>query len=92
VVGVGNALHFDGPRWSAVPSGTVRWLQGVYASRADDVWAVGLGGVIVHFDGHRFSEVVSSLGVNLQAVVGFKDGDVVIAGANGAILRRSSPR
>jgi hypothetical protein len=38
--------------WSAMESGTTYELRGVWGSAADDVIAVGIGGVIRHYDGN----------------------------------------
>ncbi len=38
--------------WSAMESGTTYELRGVWGSAADDVIAVGIGGVILRYDGN----------------------------------------
>ncbi len=41
-----------GADWSAMESGTTYELRGVWGSAADDVIAVGIGGVVRHYDGN----------------------------------------
>lgn len=49
IIGVGGlVLRGDGQSWTTLASGTTANLWGVWASSADDVWAVGDGGVVLH--------------------------------------------
>jgi hypothetical protein len=70
--GVQNGLveHFDGTRWSVVPTpnlsngGTGGSFFGVAAAASNDVWAVGVQSplgdqLIEHWDGKAWSEVTS---------------------------------
>jgi hypothetical protein len=55
--GTGEIQHFDGSAWTHVntPAPT---LESVHAVAADDVWAVGFGGVTIwHYDGASWREV-----------------------------------
>jgi hypothetical protein len=45
----GTLLHYNGSAWSASNSGTVQDLYGVFARRADSVYAVGDAGTILHY-------------------------------------------
>ncbi len=64
--GEARILHWDGTRWSVVPTGDLganTTLHSVAALRPDDAWAVGSIGVmgvetpfIVHWDGHSWSK------------------------------------
>ena len=38
--------------WTAMESGTTYELRGVWGSSARDVYAVGIGGVILNYDGN----------------------------------------
>ena len=55
--GTGEIQHYDGSAWTHIntPAPT---LESVYAVAADDVWAVGFGGVTIwHYNGGSWSEV-----------------------------------
>jgi hypothetical protein len=49
VLGLATPARAD---WSAMESGTTYELRGVWGSAADDVFAVGIGGVILRYDGN----------------------------------------
>ena len=38
--------------WTPMESGTTLELRGVWGSSATDVFAVGVGGIILHYDGN----------------------------------------
>lgn len=77
----GTILHFDGTRWSAVPSPVEVDLYGLWGSSATDVWAVGDLGYILHFNGTAWSVVTSSpAGFVLKAVWGTSATDVWAGG------------
>jgi hypothetical protein len=53
-------IHWDGSRWSVVPSGFFNQLNAVSAVSSTDVWAVGSNGlyaITLHWNGSRWSEV-----------------------------------
>ncbi|HZD05030.1 MAG TPA: hypothetical protein VE173_08930, partial [Longimicrobiales bacterium] len=50
-VGSGGVLHYDGSGWSRMPTPPHGGLLGVWGSSGDDVFALGIGGVILHYDG-----------------------------------------
>lgn len=59
----GGIVHFDGTRWSdASPMPTVNRIQAMWGSAANDVWAVGTGGLRWHYDGTRWTDVSASAG------------------------------
>jgi hypothetical protein len=47
-IGADNVLHFDGTRWTASPSGTTQPLRGLWGLGANNLFAVGDGGVFLH--------------------------------------------
>lgn len=48
--------HWDGVAWDSVGFAGV-WLQGIWGSSADDVYAVGVDGAILRYDGASWSRV-----------------------------------
>jgi hypothetical protein len=81
-VGVaGTILHFDGSRWSCVPSGTLQDLRTVWGSGPDDVWAAGTGRgpgtpEILRWDGRAWARVAYATGQNVLAIGGTGPSDV----------------
>lgn len=81
-VGVaGTILHFDGNRWSCVPSGTTQDLRTVWGSGPDDVWAAGTGRgpgtpEILRWDGRSWARVTFAAGQNVLAIGGTGPSDV----------------
>jgi len=64
-------------------------LNRLWGSRADNLFAVGQGGVILHFDGTSWTTMASGVTVNLQSISG--GGRYVwAAGDDGTILRLES--
>ncbi len=63
------------------PPSTNRNLHGVWAMDADDVWAVGQGGVIVHYDGQNVREVASPTAADLKAIDGCARDDIWAVGS-----------
>ena len=45
----GTILHWDGARWSTIPSGTTETLRSIWGSSPTDIWAVGERGTAVHY-------------------------------------------
>jgi len=87
------AEHFDGTRWSIVPtpplpSGNAE-LLGVAGAASNDVWAVGLspsGALVEHWDGTSWSLVSSPAftGVSVAAISAHASNDVWVVGGNGS--------
>lgn len=78
----GTFLHYDGVKWSLVPSGTDRYLSALWGRAANDVWAVGPGSLVLHWDGTKWSQIPTDIGADLSAIWGLGADDVWIAGAN----------
>jgi hypothetical protein len=64
-----------------------RYLRGVHAVAANNVWAVGDFGTIFHFDGSDWSLVASGVTQHLFAITGVGN-TLWAAGTNGTILRK----
>jgi hypothetical protein len=89
------ALHWDGRRWTTVPSPGQAGLLGADGTGPDDLWAVGGtpdGGrsVIQHWDGRRWTEVdheAASPGkpLRLGSVAALGPADVWAVGYRGAL-------
>lgn len=81
-------FHFDGAAWEEAtlpPEAAAEFaLYKVWGAAADDVWAVGAGGVAVHWDGSAWSLVQTLTLVNLFTI---HDGYAVGGDVAGTILR-----
>jgi hypothetical protein len=92
-----QVLHFDGKRWQVMlelqPRANLFFarLNSVWASAADDVFVVGLFGIIEHYDGQRWSSMATDLQTMLFFVWGTGPQDVYAVGQSsqnvGTILR-----
>ncbi|MEZ4382150.1 MAG: hypothetical protein R3A79_12440 [Nannocystaceae bacterium] len=86
-------LHYDGDAWAQVDvsalAGSSRALFKVWGRAADDVFAVGAGGLILHYDGVAWAREASPTEVTLIGVDG-DDDEVLVAGgrSSGVLLRR----
>ena len=73
----------QGPSWSwCNPSPTGATLDAVWGSAADDVWAVGSGGVAEHWNGTAWSVVPTPTTLELFSVWGSDANDVWAVGSN----------
>ncbi len=75
------AAHFDGFSLHPYRLPGIGWLTAVWGSASNDVWAVGINGLIEHWDGTQWVSVPSGTGHNLVAVSGTASDDVWAAGA-----------
>lgn len=75
--------HYDGTEWKTVhvDYGTST-LTNVWASDANNVFAVGFDGVILHYDGDNWTKMKSGTNKHLVDVWGFADNDVYVCGGN----------
>lgn len=87
-------LHWDGRRWSQVPSPNVGWLTAIHAASPTDVWIVGqrgatpggsvYGTLVEHWNGTSWSVVPTpsrSATFNILEGVGGRAGDVWAVGS-----------
>jgi hypothetical protein len=87
LVGENSQIWRHNGSWSedlAVP--TTQHLRDVWGAAADDLWAVGLTGVLNHWDGTAWTKIDGPTGSGLEAVWGRASDDIYSAGANGTIL------
>jgi hypothetical protein len=88
--GYGAIRHFDGVRWSAVPSPTSAPLGAVWAGAPNDVYLLEqpvLSGTIWHYDGTGWTQFDVGGGL-LVDIWGSPSGDRFAVGMGGAILRK----
>ena len=82
----GTILHFDGRTWSAVKSGTTRWLYSVWGAGPANVFAVGDHGTILHYNGKSWAPMKSGTTESLYSVWGTGPTNVFAVGSHGTIL------
>jgi hypothetical protein len=76
----------NGP-WTAVPSPvTSGTLYDLHPVAANDIWAVGTGGVIIHWDGATWTQVTSPTTKTLRNITGIPGGGMVAVGDSGVVL------
>lgn len=73
------------PEWRVVTVDTSATLHAVWGTSAEDVWAVGDGGVALHYDGVAWEVMQADVSEGLRAVWGSSPGDVWAAGVDGAL-------
>lgn len=87
VVGDGGfSEHWDGSSWTAVETGVIGNLFGVWGSGPNDVWAVGVGGTILHWNGSAWTFVSSTNPQTLRSIWGTGPNNVWAVGDAGAII------
>lgn len=84
----GTTLQSTTPgTWTSVPSPvTSGTLYGVYAAAANDIWAVGVGGVIIRYDGTTWTQVQSPTTTTLRNIAGIPGGGMIAVGDGGVVL------
>jgi hypothetical protein len=79
--------HWDGATWTDMtPSGIFGGLNDVWAAASDDVWVVGVDGLLLHYDGSTWTQVPSGTAASLLGVSGRTADDVWAVGLNGTLL------
>ena len=93
-------LHYDGTEWRDVRYGggyeTPEWLNGLWGSGSDDIFAVGYGwddtisdhvAIVLHYEGNEWRKIIlEQTPERLNKVWGSGPNDVFVAGENGIIL------
>jgi hypothetical protein len=83
LVGLGGASwHWDGKRWTAVPTGTSEHLFSVWGSSRGDVWAGGESGTLLRWDGAAWRpwSMLYQDGPTVVALAGTAEDFVIAAG------------
>jgi len=89
LVGLGGATwHWDGKRWTSVPTGTSENLYAVWGANSRDVWIAGEAGTLFRWDGAAWRRW-STLNPNGRKVVALSGSgaDFVLA-AGGSVVAR----
>lgn len=82
----GPILRRVGGKWVRAFTAT-NTLNDIWGSGPKDIWAVGLGGLIIHWDGMTWKTVPSGTVSNLDGVFGTSDRDAIAVGTDGTIIR-----
>ncbi len=77
----GALIHWDGAQWTITETEAV--LFKVWGTSSDNLWAVGVGGVILHYDGGAWLPQVSGTTEDLVSLWGRSESDVVAIGGRG---------
>jgi hypothetical protein len=82
----GTILHFNGANWSALYSGTIENLFGIWGSGANEFYVVGSKGTILRKDGLAWPLMTSATTQDLSDVWGSAPDLVFAVGNGGTIL------
>jgi hypothetical protein len=82
----GLILRWDGVTWTDSPSGTTKWLNGVWAGAPNDAWAVGQDGVALHWNGVGWKPADVGAGGGLRRITRADAGRLWAVGEGAAIL------
>ncbi|HHO75915.1 MAG TPA: hypothetical protein ENN05_05750 [Deltaproteobacteria bacterium] len=82
----GSILHHDGTIWETMATGAPSYLNAVWGTAVDDIFAVGYEGTIVHYNGTVWQNQSYATALHLNAVWGTSGSNVYAAGEGGIIL------
>jgi len=82
--------RWNGSTWSIVSLPVTATLHGLSAVSANDVWAVGNGGVILNWNGTQWNQVANPAGqgASLDAVTALSANDAWAINLNGAVTEQ----
>jgi hypothetical protein len=82
--------HWNGSTWSIVSLPVTATLHGLSAVSANDVWAVGNGGVILNWNGTQWNQVANPAGQgsSLDAVTALSANDAWAINLNGTVTEQ----
>lgn len=90
------AFHWDGSRWSAVPTGAdpAVGLGAVWGAGPGEVWMASRAApLLLRWDGRTLAPLAAAAGLrSLSGLGGSGPGDLWAVGGDGAILHRAGPR
>jgi hypothetical protein len=87
----GTAVHWDGSRWSTVPTGVSNHLNALFSAAADRVWAVGDQGTALLWNGTAWEARPTGLPESIRSVWG-GSASAWIVGDRGALLQWQGTR
>lgn len=76
----GAAIHWDGRRWTPVPTGTTQHLYRLWATAPNDLWAAGEGDLVLRWNGTAWSTSAISFVGNILGLGGTGASDVWVCG------------
>lgn len=82
----GALLHFDGNKWSSVPSGVGEAIDALWGSAPNNVWAVGTSGAILRYRQGGWEQWPQKTTQELVSVWGSSSSSVWAVGRSGTIL------
>lgn len=86
--GPGEFHKWDGTSWKPVSTGITGKLYGVWASAANDLYATGVGGLILHFNGATWSSSTPTTN-DLRFIWGTGPNLFFAVGNNATLLRNT---
>lgn len=86
-VGQSRILHYDGVSWFYQSTGTTGWLEDVWGTSSENVYAAGHNGLILHYDGISWQTMESGTSETLYGIWGFSPTEIYAVGSGGIILR-----
>lgn len=81
----GKIAHFDGVRWSPVPSPTKADLVDLWVTGLADIWAVGNSGTVLRWDGAAWTVMPGPASTSLHGVWASAPDNAWVCGSRGLI-------
>ena len=88
LVGENSQIWRHAGSWAEdTPIPTTQHLRDVWGASADDIWAVGLTGVLNHWNGVEWTKIDGPTGSGLESIWGRSADEIYASGANGTIVK-----
>jgi len=84
--GGNGGMHYDGHTWQTTIAGPGGDSTAMHGTATDDIWCVGLAGLMTHFDGGAWSAKPANTTASLYAVRAFSTTDAWAAGDAGTLI------
>jgi hypothetical protein len=73
--------HWDGSTWRAIKLSYTGSIYGFWGTASNNLYAVGLGGMILHFDGNQWTQMYSGSRTLLMSdICGFSNNEIYACG------------